>query len=385
MKENTRHIADLIQKFLFGQLTAEEQVQLDEWLKASSQNKQLLESFRNAENIAEDLAIIRQLDANQAWGRLKNKEANSRRFFWKWPLSIAASIVFLLGGFLLWKGDFASFFSGDKSVVVAKKQDIAPATSGAVLVLADGTKVSLNGDSTKTLTKNNNLIGNSNELIVKQTDQAIPLQYNSLIVPKASFYKMTLADGTKVWVNALSQLKFPAQFSAKERRVFLEGEAYFEVAPNAAQPFIVESRGNEIKVLGTHFNINAYSDQIRTTLAEGRVEVRQNNQFVELLPGEFASSFKDNLVKGRADLAHDLAWHNNEFYFKKETITNIAHQLSRWYDLDVTFRGDVQLDKEYTGSIERDVKLSQVLEMLSYVSNLKFEVEGNKLIIATKS
>ncbi|HAK30930.1 MAG TPA: anti-sigma factor, partial [Sphingobacterium sp.] len=365
--------------------TAEEQVQLDEWLKASSQNKQLLESFRNAENIAEDLAIIRQLDANQAWGRLKNKEANSRRFFWKWPLSIAASIVFLLGGFLLWKGDFASFFSGDKSVVVAKKQDIAPATSGAVLVLADGTKVSLNGDSTKTLTKNNNLIGNSNELIVKQTDQAIPLQYNSLIVPKASFYKMTLADGTKVWVNALSQLKFPAQFSAKERRVFLEGEAYFEVAPNAAQPFIVESRGNEIKVLGTHFNINAYSDQIRTTLAEGRVEVRQNNQFVELLPGEFASSFKDNLVKGRADLAHDLAWHNNEFYFKKETITNIAHQLSRWYDLDVTFRGDVQLDKEYTGSIERDVKLSQVLEMLSYVSNLKFEVEGNKLIIATKS
>ncbi|WP_286843165.1 MULTISPECIES: FecR family protein [Sphingobacterium] len=385
MKENTRHIADLIQKFLFGQLTAEEQVQLDEWLKASSQNKQLLESFRNAENIAEDLAIIRQLDANQAWGRLKNKEANSRRFFWKWPLSIAASIVFLLGGFLLWKGDFASFFSGDKSVVVAKKQDIAPATSGAVLVLADGTKVSLNSDSTKTLTKNNNLIGNSNELIVKQTDQAIPLQYNSLIVPKASFYKMTLADGTKVWVNALSQLKFPAQFSAKERRVFLEGEAYFEVAPNAAQPFIVESRGNEIKVLGTHFNINAYSDQIRTTLAEGRVEVRQNNQFVELLPGEFASSFKDNLVKGRADLAHDLAWHNNEFYFKKETITNIAHQLSRWYDLDVTFRGDVQLDKEYTGSIERDVKLSQVLEMLSYVSNLKFEVEGNKLIIATKS
>ncbi|MDF2853104.1 MAG: hypothetical protein K0S31_3789 [Sphingobacterium multivorum] len=385
MKENTRHIADLIQKFLFGQLTAEEQVQLDEWLKASSQNKQLLESFRNAENIAEDLAIIRQLDANQAWGRLKNKEANSRRFFWKLPLSIAASIVFLLGGFLLWKGDFASFFSGDKSVVVAKKQDIAPATSGAVLVLADGTKVSLNGDSTKTLTKNNNLIGNSNELVVKQTDQVIPLQYNSLIVPKASFYKMTLADGTKVWVNALSQLKFPAQFSAKERRVFLEGEAYFEVAPNAAQPFIVESRGNEIKVLGTHFNINAYSDQIRTTLAEGRVEVRQNNQFVELLPGEFASSFKDNLVKGRADLAHDLAWHNNEFYFKKETITNIAHQLSRWYDLDVTFRGDVQLDKEYTGSIERDVKLSQVLEMLSYVSNLKFEVEGNKLIIATKS
>ncbi|WP_286752655.1 MULTISPECIES: FecR family protein [Sphingobacterium] len=385
MKENTRHITELIQKFLYGQLTAEENVQLDEWLNASSQNRQLLESFRKAKNIEEDLAVIRQLDANKAWHKLNNKKTNGVRPYGKWSLGIAASIVFLLGSFLLWQGDLFQSGSDHKNAIGSEKQDIAPATSGAVLVLADGTKVSLNSDSTKTLTKNNSLIGNSNELVVKQTDQAIPLQYNSLIVPKASFYKMTLVDGTKVWVNALSQLKFPAQFSPHERRVFLEGEAYFEVAPNAAQPFIVESRGNEIKVLGTHFNINAYSDQVRTTLAEGRVEVRQNNQFVELLPGEYASSFKDNLVKGRADLAHDLAWHNNEFYFKKETITNIAHQLSRWYDLDVTFRGDVQLDKEYTGSIERDVKLSQVLEMLSYVSNLRFEVEGNKLIIATKS
>lgn len=385
MKENTRHITDLIQKFLCGQLTAEEEIQLDEWLNASSQNKQLLESFRKATNIEEDLVVIRQLDANKAWHKLNNKRRNEQRRFGKWSLGIAASILFLLGSFLLWKGDFFPFHSDDKDVIVSKKQDVSPATSGAVLILADGTKVSLNDDSTKTLTKNNNLIGNSNELIVKQTDQAVPLQYNSLIVPKASFYKMTLADGTKVWVNALSQLKFPAQFSPRERRVFLEGEAYFEVTPNTDQPFIVESRGNEIKVLGTHFNINSYSNQVRTTLAEGRVEVRQNDQRVELFPGEYASSIKDNLIKGKADLAHDLAWHNNEFYFKKETITNIAHQLSRWYDLDVTFRGDVQLDKEYTGSIERDVKLSQVLEMLSYVSNLKFEVEGNKLIIATKS
>lgn len=384
MKENKGHISKIIQKFLSGQLTAEEQKQLDVWLNLSIQNRKLLESFRQAENIEEDLIIVRQLDTNQAWDKLNNKKRNGRSFG-KWSLSIAASIVFLLGGFLFWKGDFFPLHSERKAVIVSKRQDIAPATSGAVLVLADGTKVSLNGDSTKTLTKSKNLIGNANELVVKQIDQPIPLQYNSLIVPKASFYKMTLADGTKVWVNALSQLKFPAQFSQKERRVFLDGEAYFEVTPNAEQPFIVESRGNEIKVLGTHFNINSYSDQVRTTLAEGRVEVRQSTQRVELFPGEYASSFRDSLVKGKADLAHDLAWHNNEFYFKKETIKNIAHQLSRWYDLDVTFRGDVQLDKEYTGSIERDVKLSQVLEMLSFVSNLKFEVEGNKLIIATRT
>lgn len=385
MKEDTRYITDLIRKFLFAQLSKEEEVIFDEWLNASSQNRMLLESFRSAKNIEGDLAIIRQLNANTAWDRLNNKKPNLVKSFRKWSLGMVATIVFIFGCFLVWKEDYIHLGSDRKSDMVSKKQDIAPATSGAVLVLADGTKVSLNGNTTKTLSKNSNLIGNSNELIVKQTDQPIPLQYNSLIVPKASFYKMTLADGTKVWVNALSQLKFPAQFSTKERRVFLEGEAYFEVIPNTDHPFIVESRGNEIKVLGTHFNINSYSDHVRTTLAEGRVEVRQNEQRVELYPGEYASSFKDNLFKGKADLAHDLAWHNNEFYFKKETIVNIAHQLSRWYDLDVIFRGNVQLDKEYTGSIERDVKLSQVLEMLSYVSDLKFDVEGKKLIIATRT
>lgn len=385
MKENTGHIAEILRKFLSGNLTGEEQSQLDDWLNASPQNKQFLESFRQAKNIEDDLSIVRKLDANKAWNKLNNKNRTGITSIGKWSLGIAATITFLVGSFVLWRTELTTDNSKEKHAVIAQPQDIAPATSGAILVLADGTKISLDNDSTKTLTKNNNLVGNSNELIVKATDQAIPTQYNSLIVPKASFYKMTLVDGTKVWVNALSQLKFPAQFSKTERRVFLEGEAYFEVAHNPDRPFIVESKGNEIKVLGTHFNVNSYSEEVRTTLAEGKVEVRRNNQHVELLPGEYVWSSPDNLIKGEADLQRDLSWHNNEFYFKKESIVDIAHQLSRWYDLDVKFRGNVQLDKEYTGSIERDVKLSQVLEMLSYVSNLKFEVDGRKLIIETKT
>lgn len=385
MKENTGHIAEILRKFLSGKLNEEEQNRLEEWLNASPQNKQFLESFRQAKNIEDDLSIVRKLDANKAWNKLKNKNRTGITSIGKWSLGIAATITFLVGSFVLWRTELTTDNSKEKHAVIAQPQDIAPATSGAILVLADGTKISLDNDSTKTLTKNNNLVGNSNELIVKATDQAIPTQYNSLIVPKASFYKMTLVDGTRVWVNALSQLKFPAQFSKTERRVFLEGEAYFEVVHNPDQPFVVESKGNEVKVLGTHFNVNSYSDQVRTTLAEGKVEVRRNNERVELSPGEYVWSSRDNLIKGEADLQRDLSWHNNEFYFKKETIVDIAHQLSRWYDLDVKFRGNVQLDKVYTGSIERDVKLSQVLEMLSYVSNLKFEVDGRKLIIETKS
>ncbi|WP_367210330.1 FecR family protein [Sphingobacterium sp. R2] len=385
MKENKGHISKIIQKFLSGRLTAEEQKQLDVWLNLSIQNRKLLESFRQAKNIEEDLFVVRKLDANKAWNKLNNKHRTGIKSIRKWSFGIAASITFLVGSFVVWRTEFVAGIPKERPVLAEQKQDIAPATSGAILVLADGTKIALNNDSTKILTKNNNLVGNNNELIVKGTGQTIPVQYNSLIVPKASFYRMTLVDGTKVWVNALSQLKFPAQFSKTERRVFLDGEAYFEVAHNPNQPFIVESKGNEIKVLGTHFNVNSYTAQVRTTLAEGKVEVRRNNQHVELSPGEYVWSSTDNLIKGEADLQRDLSWHNNEFYFKKETIVDIAHQLSRWYDLDVKFRGNVQLDKEYTGSIERDVKLSQVLEMLSYVSNLKFEVDGRKLIIETKS
>ncbi|MDF2516895.1 MAG: hypothetical protein K0R59_2191 [Sphingobacterium sp.] len=385
MKENTGHIANIIRKFLSDQLTIEEQIELDEWLNANAQHKQLLESFREAKNIEEDLSIVRKLDANKAWDKLNGKNHNSVKPFGKWTLGVAASIIFLMGTFLLWKTKFLPDHYGRIHVAIKKKQDVAPATSGAVLVLADGTNVPLNGDSTKTLSKNNNLIGNGSELIVKDIDKPIPSQYNLLIVPKASFYKMTLVDGTKVWVNALSKLKFPSQFSAAERRVLLDGEAYFEVAHNPDHPFVVESKGNEIKVLGTHFNVNSYTDLVRTTLAEGRVEVWQDNQHVALSPGEYAAAAKGHLIKGKANLQQDLSWHNNEFYFRKETIVNIAHQLSRWYDLDVKFRGNVQMDKEYTGSIERDVKLSQVLEMLSYVSDLTFEVDGKKLTIETKN
>ncbi|MNK29221.1 fec operon regulator FecR [compost metagenome] len=383
MEENSGRISQLLQKFLFGQLTEVEKVQFEEWLQASDQNRRLLESFRKAKNIEQDLAIIKQLDANKAWEKLntKNNKANH-----KWFIGIAASLLLLASFFYLWQ---KSYLSTDddavRNVALNLGQDVEPAQSGAILQLSNGEKVVFNDKTSKTYDKNKTFVGNASELIVKndRSEHVSPL--NALIVPRASFYKITLSDGTKVWVNAQSKLKFPGQFSENERRVSLEGEAYFEVAHDAKKPFFVDSKAGEIKVLGTHFNVFAYHDDIRTTLVEGKVEVRQKDKKLELKPGEFASLSKDYVIKGNADIQQDLAWHNNEFYFKKETIVNIAHQLSRWYDLDVKFRGNVQLSKEYSGSIQRDVRLSQVLEMLSYVSDLRFEVHGKELIIENKS
>ena len=383
MEENSGHISQLLQKFLFGQLTEIEQKQFEEWLQASDQNRRLLESFRKAKNIEQDLAVVKQLDANRAWEKLNSKNNKSN---YKWFISIAASLLLLATFFYLWQ---SSYLKTDEDAVhnltLNLEQDVEPAQSGAILQLSNGEKVVLNNKTSKTYHTNKTFVGNGAELIVKNDKSQQVSRLNSLIVPRASYYKITLSDGTKVWVNAQSKLNFPAQFSTDERRVSLEGEAYFEVAHDAKKPFYVDSKAGEIKVLGTHFNVFAYHDDIRATLVEGKVEVRQKENKLELNPGEFASLSKNNLIKGNADIQQDLAWHNNEFYFKKETIVNIAHQLSRWYDLDVKFRGNVQLSKEYSGSIQRDVKLSQVLEMLSYVSDLRFEVHGKELIIENKS
>ncbi|WP_286709944.1 MULTISPECIES: FecR family protein [Sphingobacterium] len=382
MEENSGHISQLLQKFLFGQLTDVEKLQFEEWLQANDQNRQLLESFRKAKNIEQDLAVVKQLDANKAWEKLNNKDKKTNH---KWFIGIAASLLLLVSFFYLWKSYHLRTDDTINTSASYLTQDVEPARSGAILQLSNGEKIALNDKTSKTYDSNKTFVGNGRELVIKNNKSQHESSLNSLIVPRASFYKITLSDGTRVWVNAQSNLKFPAQFSENERRVSLEGEAYFEVAHDSKKPFFVESKAGEIKVLGTHFNVFAYHDDIRATLVEGKVEVRQHENKLELNPGEFASLSKNNMIKGRADIQQDLAWHHNEFYFKKETIVNIAHQLSRWYDLDVKFRGNVQLSKEYSGSIQRDVKLSQALEMLSYVSDLRFEVRGKELIIENKS
>ncbi|RKE49280.1 FecR family protein [Sphingobacterium detergens] len=384
MKENAGHIANLIHKFLCDQLTEEEKLRFDEWLRASAQNKQLLASFQKAQNIEEDLVILRQLDANKAWNQLNNKSGNTKSNG-KWLIGIAASLLLVMGLVYIWYNNLLIKDTSEQKQTIAVGRDIAPAKSGAILRMANGDEFLLNNTTAKALDNNKTLMASDLELIVKNSGSYAEDHLNSLVVPRASFYKLTLSDGTKVWINAQSNLTFPAQFPDNERRVALEGEAYFEVAHDAKRPFFVASKAGEIKVLGTHFNVFAYHDNIRTTLVEGKVEVRQKENKLELIPGEFASLSKNNLVKGKADIQQDLAWHNNEFYFKKETIVNIAHQLSRWYDLEVKFRGDVQLTKEYSGSIQRDVQLSQVLEMLSYVSDLRFEIHGKELIIENKN
>ncbi|MDQ1148898.1 FecR family protein [Sphingobacterium zeae] len=383
MKANTNYITKLINKLLRGQETIADRDAIEQWRKSDKNNDELLESFRDAKNIEEDLIFLDNLDEDGAWRNIQESTQRIKKHY-NPILRVAASLVVLMGMSLFYIFHQKGKVSEKVAIISPVKGDIQPAKSGALLVLADGSIMPLEKSNKAVDPKIVALTNKANIDQINHAQAVAEIQFNTLVVPKGNFYKLNLEDGTQVWVNANSQLKFPVKFKENERRVMLEGEAYFEVAHEADRPFVVESRGSEVKVLGTHFNINAYSSNVRTTLSSGRVQVSHLGNVIVLEPGEYANLKGELLSKGKADLDHDLSWHNNQFYFKKETIVEIASTLSKWYDVQVRFKKDVALDKVYNGNFKRDVTLSEVLEMLTYVCDLKFELHGKELIVENK-
>jgi len=379
MNTNTNYIARLINKLLRGHETIAERDAIEHWRKSDKRNDDLIESFQDAKNIEGDLTFFGDLDEDVAWCNIQRTPKRIKKNYIS-LFGAAAIILIIMATSLFYILHEEKIVSGQASSARLVKTDISPAESGALLVLADGSIMPL--EKTRKTVDPKFVADNIARLDVPAED--VLLQFNTLVVPKGNFYKLSLEDGTQVWVNASSQLKFPVKFPDKERRVILEGEAYFEVSHDTKRPFFVESKGNEVKVLGTHFNINAYGNNVRTTLSSGRVQVSHSGDVIVLEPGEYANLIAGQLSKGKADLEHDLSWHNNQFYFKKETIVEITSTLSKWYDIHVKFKKNVALDKVYTGNFKRDVKLSEVLEMLTYVCDLKFELHGKELIVENK-
>jgi ferric-dicitrate binding protein FerR (iron transport regulator) len=267
--------------------------------------------------------------------------------------------------------------------------DIGPGDNRAVLVLADGSTVLLDDAAQGELSRQANAVVNKTadgQLVYENqtgTDPA-PLVYNTISTPRAGQYRLTLTDGTKVWLNAATSLQFPASFSGTERRVKLSGEAYFEVAKNSLQPFIVETPRQTIEVLGTYFNVNAYEEEIatKTTLLEGRVKVATGSSSAILQPGQQAASGTGAIQVNEADTEEAVAWKNGYFKFNKADIQTIMRQLERWYDVEVEYRGAVPTDL-FVGKINRSENISGVLRVLE-LSEVQFKIENRKIIVGNK-
>lgn len=303
-------------------------------------------------------------------------------------VSVAAAIIFAIGSVLMVAGH-----RPDQQLISASKvkftNDVAPGGNKATLTLANGRSISLTdaqkgkiadqGTAVITKTSDGQVVYNTSS-VLQSNDGG---DMNLIETPKGGKWDVTLSDGTKVWLNASSSIKYPSTFTGDERKVEITGEAYFEVAHNAAKPFRVITRGQTVEVLGTHFNINAYDDEsmVRTTLLQGKVRISKGSQTALLKPGQQSvTQLSDNAITVKeADTELAVAWHNGYFQFDRSDIHSVMKQLARWYDVDVKFAGKVTHDK-FGGSIPRDASLSQVLRTLEQ-SMVHFKIDGKTVTV----
>lgn len=271
-----------------------------------------------------------------------------------------------------------------------QKQHILPGSNKAVLTLANGKKIVLDSANNGLLVSQQNakVIKLSNGLL-KFQQSATPntqkvTEYNVISTPRGGQYRIILPDGSKVWLNAASSIRFPIVFSEKERTVQITGEAYFEVAKNAHKPFIVKKGNMEVRVLGTHFNVMAYDNEanIKVTLLEGLVRISQqtthNTQLIK--PGEQALiSKKDIQVNKEVNLNEVIAWKNGLFDFEGNDIRDVMQQIARWYDVEVKYE-DIP-SAHFMGTISRSAEVSEVLKMLEMTGAVQFQVEGKMIIV----
>ena len=275
--------------------------------------------------------------------------------------------------------------------VAARKSlvhDRAPGRNVAVLTLADGSSITLDSAHNGVLAQQGaarvTKSGNGELAYQPAKGAGTVAVYNTLTTPRGGQYRLLLPDGSQVWLNAASSISYPTAFTGSERSVTITGEAYFEIAANAAMPFRVHVNApqgqKDIRVLGTHFNVKAYSDEttVTTTLLEGSVQL---GNAAPLKPGEAGQWRADGTmqVNPHANIEEAVAWKNGLFHFEGADVAEVMRQLSRWYDVDVVFKGKLP-DAKFEGEIPRNSNLTEVFKILQ-LSNVHFTVEDKKVIV----
>lgn len=268
--------------------------------------------------------------------------------------------------------------------------DRRPGGNRATLTLGDGTTVMLDSAANGTIFQQGAAkIIKAGDLLTyeKNGQQGSAVVYNTITTPKGGQYQLWLNDGTRVWLNASSSLRFPSSFPGAERSVELQGEGYFEVARNPAKPFRVNANNVDVEVLGTHFDVMAYADEglLKTTLVEGKVKVRKDKAIVVLQPGQQAKVYREGSIRldESADIEEALAWKNGLFKFSGADVGTIMRQIGRWYNVETLIKGDMR-NIHLSGKASRNLNLSQLIEILE-LSGVSVQSEGDKIVARPKS
>jgi hypothetical protein len=387
-KVNQKYLNRMIKRYVDGTANAEEILFIEAYYKHLDKEPNILDQLK-----AQELETLGEIGFQRVLANINQPTKNRKSIpFYKY---IAAAVVFIafISGFLYFSKD--NVIEPNKLIVKGNKIDVLPGVDKAILILSDGSKIVLDD------AKNENIVEKAGLVISKTTDgqllykvsstlpKSATIAYNTISTSKGNQYQILLPDGTKVWLNAASSLKYPEVFTGNERKVILSGEAYFEVAKNKDMPFIVHTRNQDVQVLGTHFNINSYSDEqsIKTTLLEGAIKVTNANFSKILKPGEQSLVENNGLgninVIKNIDVDSEIAWKKGLFSFNNVALKTILIQLERWYDIKIDYQSIP--DKRYNGMVPRKSNLSEVLHMLELTGNISFKIEeGRRLKVISK-
>ncbi|MGI6223794.1 MAG: FecR family protein [Prevotella sp.] len=374
----------LICKYLTGTLSEEESLLLEQWRQASKENEAVFQRLLNTEQLDRERLRMSMVDYQRPLDDMKrhlglfDMEQPENHWHWQKVVAIAASIMLVVAIGAGWWLKVREEQKPQSATTIAQVTDIQPGHTQAVLTLDDGQQIPLTDDS------------KLNEQILAKASKKKSAM-NHLSTPRGGEFKVTLEDGTEVWLNADSKLSYPEKFGETERRVELEGEAYFKVTKNPEKPFYVVSGSQEVRVYGTEFNVEAYSDDdlIYTTLVKGSVSLKSLHTVkgeVMLSPGHqalFSPSTETARIR-KVDTDVVTSWRKGMFVFENQNMAQIMKQLSRWYDFDYKFADTHVADIVFMGSIPRYSSFNEVVDVFSKVGGIRLTRHGKTVIVSAE-
>lgn len=382
-------IARIIQKSLKGKLSESEEKLLSDWRKVSEENEHAFQRMISEDFYTVGMEKLETYDYRVAYGRFLQKKyqrRRKRRFLISMARVAAVALPFVMA-VVLYVGLNRE---EEQTLRPSLASNILPGTSKAVLTLANGQIIPLGKETTDStiITDGTQISASGSGITYVGGGESDAVVYNKLEIPCGGEFCLTLSDGTRVWLNSETSIQYPVVFGTKERRVFIQGEAYFEVAKDAKKPFTVQFMSSSVTVLGTSFNIRAYPEekQSQTTLAEGSVRIYSPGSSILLKPGEQAevNALSGEMVKKEVEIKTFTSWKDGRFVFEQEPLENIMRTLERWYDIRVIFRDEGAKRISLSGNLKRYGDFSQVMNMLQMTGDVRFELHGNDVYITTE-
>lgn len=381
-------IVRLLQLYLLGDITEEERQELEDWCKETPQNRNLFEQICQEDLFSKERSVYEKIDDTKALRTFEKhvRKVSTRGFGRWWKYAAVLLLPILVVG--LWK---LVYEVEQVPVVTSSVSQIQPGCSRAVLVLDDGRTVFLKEEEEGVISEDKGIMvtGERDRLVYTSSEgkNVDELRFNELEIPRGGEYKVRLADGTLVYLNSATRMKYPVKFDEKERKVYLSGEAYFEVAKDPERPFFVEMEGVEVRVYGTSFNVNTHQKgNVQTVLVKGSIGVKVLSSGMEsvIRPGQMAEFKQGNTKVDVKDVnvAVYTDWKDGIFRFENQRLEDILTVLSNWYDVDIFYQTVSVKELHFSGYMERYKDVSVILEAITLSTGVTFSIQGKTIIVS---